>query len=547
MRVSRHVLFHISHRISQRAVCGMMLAGLLSAGHVPRVRAQQVNPEVAWPDVALFDIVCRYKNETYTLRGRALQGRLASGLAQFQSGSVNQLSYLFPTGTCTDLCAYFDPYVTRPPRAEGGLRMKTLPPEILSGVPCRVVEMLDPPPPVLVLRQTLPALARVVMRWYIAPDGQTRRMTGTFRLFKPDGKTPDSSLLVMDALYNFHDPGGGAIRAASAVPPRAFDARMDAQGRVSELVASPTQPRLAVAGSDGSVTVWDTAALQPIYSLRNQPGWRQSLSFSHDGSRLASGASGGVQVWDMATGKAVRNLDTKSQRIEALALSPDGRTLVTAGYSQGASEPVRVWDVETGKMVRELEERGAAQVIFAPDGRTLATGTYNAARLWDTTSWKEKLTLHEDEEPSGYAGALPLAFSPDGKLLAAGDTRTWGLSIGLVSDLGTGENAPTVTRIWDTQTGRLLHSLSGTTGPVRSLAFAPDGRTLAVVDTDTSEEGAGRNSAVLLWDTQTWKQIGPLAVEHGKTIDRIAWTADGKTLATTYNDAAVKLWAVPAR
>jgi hypothetical protein len=114
---------------------------------------------------------------------------------------------------------------------------------------------------------------------------------------------------------------------------------------------------------------------------------------------------------------------------------------------------------------------------------------------------------------------LVLAFSSDGKLLAAGDRA--------------GE-----VRVWNSASGQLVHQLnpppeSGTFFATRSLRFSPDSALLA----------CGQNGQVLIWDTVTWKEVGKLG-EHAGAVFDLAFAPDGRTLATACWDAKVRLWEV---
>jgi WD40 repeat protein len=120
---------------------------------------------------------------------------------------------------------------------------------------------------------------------------------------------------------------------------------------------------------------------------------------------------------------------TGHEKLASAEVSPDGRWIATAAW-QGRG--VKIWDARTRKLARDLPVPGTAGVEWSPDGRLLATSLGKENLLWDSGSW-EVVRRFERVDQGDLPG--PLAFSPDGALLALAHSRT---AIQLV-DPATGE------------------------------------------------------------------------------------------------------------
>ncbi len=170
---------------------------------------------------------------------------------------------------------------------------------------------------------------------------------------------------------------------------------------------------LASGGWDNAVRLWDVATGQPVRAFLAHPGQVSALAFSPDGKTLASrgGLDGVVRLWDPATGKESRALQGFSRRSGALAFSPDSKTLAL-----GDPKGISLRDPATGKETKHLTQPGVTCLAYSPDGKFLAAGGRDSTlRIWDAGSGKElrRCEIPKKEPPS------QIAFSPDGKELAA--------------------------------------------------------------------------------------------------------------------------------
>ncbi len=248
-----------------------------------------------------------------------------------------------------------------------------------------------------------------------------------------------------------------------------------------------------------------------------------NIAWSPDGKKIASASTDKtVQIWNATSKNPILIYRNHSKPVSALAWSPDGSRIVSGSWDT----TVQVWHVQTGRKLFTYRgySREVSTVAWSPDGEYIAAGS------WDTTvqirqaGSGSRLFTYQGHSSPVYA----VAWSPIGP----SSSLDGGWSIASASGDPVNADVDNTVQIWNALTGSNHLIYRDHFYYVHAVAWSPDGKKIASASADTN---------VQVWNVTTGRNILTYR-GHSSKVNAVAWSPDGKRIASASDDRTVQIW-----
>ncbi|KAL2374723.1 hypothetical protein RJ035_001181 [Blastomyces gilchristii] len=311
---------------------------------------------------------------------------------------------------------------------------------------------------------------------------------------------------------------------------------------------SPDGKFIASSSSDGVVRIWDpvTAALCGILT-QSKPGYSYRMSpftFSPDGRTIACITNDAIEIWDLKSLSCSGSIEDNAQAIAYITFSPDSGLIAAV-----SGKYVKLFDPQARRLCGLLEGHTSdvLSVKFSPNGKLVASSSCdNSVKLWDAVNFgiPEINETHITKlKFIGNGHSILSYLSDETAVLRDPSTSMRTFTVpGYISFHDKVECSPLnnilaytdddTINLWNMVTGRFYASLGGTDSAVTTIAFSPDGRSLAA---------AYQDHPIIIWDITKKKRRFVLRGDL-RDVQKLLFSFDGRLLVADSMYSSVWLW-----
>ncbi len=305
-------------------------------------------------------------------------------------------------------------------------------------------------------------------------------------------------------------------------------------GRVISIEFFPDGKTLLSAYEDNSVYLWDVDSGYLLQTKSFPRIVRGGASVSNDGRTIAVNGFAELRLWNVSTGE-IHISKVVERALDSIQFSPDSKTIASAvrtepGSSSRIEYSIYIWDVETGALLHTLDapkQRWEGPVLYSPDSKKIVSPDGSAAKVWDVKTGALLHTLH------GIAREDTIAFSPD-------RSHTAGVLAAVCDGPSTKAWDPNTIKVWDLETGALLHTLH-THGSPWSFKYSQDGKRIASVNYKVFNI---RDTSANIWDMKTGALLHTSEVASLSSPYLVDYFPDGKSVLINTSGGSGEVWDV---